>query len=117
MTTRAFAMHELAARAWWYLSPYRDERGLAARRFRELARIASDDTRLQVIGELALEGYHARAITEAVLRDRARKVDAFAPPDHEARATVRRVISDLAEKMRLGGGRRRRLPTAEEWTV
>lgn len=67
---RAFADHELAARAWYYLSPFPAERALAARRFRELADLADADHLLQIVGELALEGYHAKAISAAVVRDR-----------------------------------------------
>lgn len=69
---RAFTMPELAARAWWTLSPYRDERALAARRFRETAPACADeDLRLHVVSLLALEGFHARAITARVVTDRA----------------------------------------------
>lgn len=93
---RTFAAHEIAARAWWYLSPHREERGLAARRFRELATLADADHLLQIVGELALEGYHAKAISAAIVADRVKQI-----PNEAMASQVGELLATLRRSMRL----------------
>jgi hypothetical protein len=109
--SRAFAHHELAARAWHALSPFPGERAIAARRFRELAHFdepghpmlgctihaADAEHVLQTIGELALEGFHAKAITAAVVRDRLQHI-----PSEAMAARVRALVAGMTHKMRGG---------------
>ncbi len=94
---RAFAPHEIAARAWYYLSPFPGERPLAARRFRELLEVVDEDHALQVVGELAAEGYHARAISPRVALDRVKQIS----NDAMARK-VRTLLATLRLSMRAG---------------
>lgn len=101
MSARVFASHELAARVWWDLSAFRGERALAARRFRETAPACADeDVRLQVVGVLALEGFHAKGITAAVVRDRA-AVIAAAYPDEAMAQRVREIVAATARALRI----------------
>lgn len=100
---RAFATHELAARAWHYLSPFPHERGIAARKYRELAgAVPDDERRLLVVGELAVDGYHAWALTPRAARGRAARIGfRREAATHEANAAlVRSMIASLASKMR-----------------
>lgn len=101
MSGRAFATHELAARAWWHLSSFKSERGLAARRFRDTApACADDDLRLQIFATMAAQGFHAYAITERVVRDRASRI-ADAYPDEALAARVLLVLRTTAHGMSL----------------
>lgn len=97
MSERAFADHELAARAWYYLSEFPDERALAARRYREVVatgRFAADHV-LQVIGELAADGLHAKAISAPIVADRLRRI-----PNAEMALAVHALVSRLTATMR-----------------
>ena len=99
MSERAFAAHELAARAWYYLSEFPDERALAARRYREVMATGdfAGDHVLQAIGELAADGLHARAISAAVVRDRLRHI-----PNEEMALAVHALVSRLSASLRFG---------------
>jgi len=97
MTARTFAGHELAARTWYYLSMFPGERGLAARRFRELeSACPPEDLRLDVIAELAREGYHAKALTDRVVRDRASRIARESAPDRVMLRKVDELIANAA---------------------
>ena len=93
---RAFALHEIAARAWFYLSPFPEERGLAARRYREHSALAEADHLLQIIGELAVERSHARAISAVIVLDRVKTI----PNETNARA-VAVLLARLRSSMRM----------------
>ncbi|HEV8670976.1 MAG TPA: hypothetical protein VGS01_09610 [Candidatus Limnocylindria bacterium] len=82
---REFDLVEMTAYAWWSLSAFPRERGIAARRFRDLEpRFVDDRVVFLAIIEYAAErrpascsrcqrihvGYHAVGISEQVLRDR-----------------------------------------------
>jgi len=92
---RSFAMHEIAARAWFYLSPFPAERGLAARRYREHSALAEADHLLQIIGELAIERYHARAISAVIIVDRTKRI-----PNEANAIAVANLLAGLVRKMR-----------------
>src|SRR5882672_7903499 len=83
--TREFDLVEMTAYAWWSLSSFPRERGIAARRFRDLEpRFVDDRVVFLAICEYAGErraascarcqrihvGYHAIGLSEQVLRDR-----------------------------------------------
>lgn len=109
---RAFSGAQVAARAWYYLSPYPEERGLAGRRYREhAARINDDDGVLQAIGELAVEGYPARALTFVVVSERVSRIRWMTTPaDQERARQVYELLARLVPSMRMtprGGGLRR----------
>lgn len=91
---RAFSSHEIAARAWFYLSPFPAERGLAARRFREMLAVVDEDHALQAIGELALEGYHAEAISALIVSDRIRQI-----PNETMARRVAALLKDLGRTL------------------
>ena len=83
--TREFDLVEMTAYAWWSLSAFPRERGIAARRFRDLEpRFVDDRVVFLAICEYAGErraascarcqrihvGYHAIGLSEQVVRDR-----------------------------------------------
>lgn len=101
MSARAFAGHELAARAWYYLSRFPEERSLAAKLFLDTeCACPPEDLRLDVVAELAREGYHAKAITERIVRDRARRISGEAP-DLETKARVDALVAGVASALRM----------------
>lgn len=105
--TRAFSGAELAARTWYYLSAFPNERGLAARRWRALAHIAPGDVLLPAFGDIAFDGYHARALTERIVRDRVERVRYSTPADPVKAAAVRDMLERVVLATRLtprGGG-------------
>lgn len=102
--SRTFSGPELAARAWYYLSPFPAERGIAARKYRELARVVpDDDERLQILGELAADGYHAIALTPRVAQAKAAALVFRQEGARQAAnaAHVRSIIHSLAAGLRL----------------
>lgn len=94
--TRTFAPHELAAQTWFSLSPFKSERAIAARRYRELAGRPglTGDIVIDAIGSIAVDRMHAIAITERILTDR---VDAIRRRvgDPDAARFVRSTIDSI----------------------
>lgn len=81
VTERAFAEHELAAIVWHELSPFRNERGLAASRYRQhVERGLDPDAGLSALAEFAAgrdrtgKPFHAYGFTERVARERSARI-------------------------------------------